>query len=53
MADFYKTPEENRTRAHIQMQEFIILLIRNLAQIPNGEENPRLHNHFLAALIKE
>ena len=53
MADFYKTPDENRTKAHLQMQEFIILLLRNLSQIPNDPENPRLHNHFLAALIKE
>jgi hypothetical protein len=53
MADFYKIPEEERIRVHIQMQEYIIMLLRNLAQIPNDPENPRLHNHFLAALIKE
>ena len=35
------------------MLEFIIQLLRNLAQIPNSEESPRLHNHFLAALLKE
>jgi hypothetical protein len=29
------------------------LLIRNLAQIPSGEADPNLHNHFLAALLKE
>lgn len=31
----------------------MILLIRNLAQIPSGESDPQLHNHFLAALLKE
>ena len=35
------------------MLQFIILLIRNLAQIPSGEADPNLHNHFLAALLKE
>lgn len=53
IADFYSTPEDKRLRAHYQMQEFIILLLRNLAQIPNSEKHPNLHNHFLAALIKE
>ncbi len=53
MADFYRTPEQERTRAHVQMQQFIILLLRNLAQIPNDKKRPNLHNHFLAAIIKE
>jgi hypothetical protein len=53
IADFYKTPEPERLRAHFQMLEFIIKLIRNLVQIPNSEKYPYLHNHFLAAFIKE
>jgi hypothetical protein len=36
IADFYKTPEEGRMRAHMQMLEFIILLLRNLVQISNS-----------------
>jgi hypothetical protein len=53
IADFYKTPEAERLRAHYQMMEFIIKLVRNLVQIPNSEKYPNLHNHFLAAFIKE
>ena len=33
--------------------EFIIVLVRNLVQIPNSEKFPHLHNHFLAAFVKE
>ena len=53
IADYYKTPEAERLRAHHQMIEFIILLIRNLVQIPNSSKHPNLHNHFLASFIKE
>lgn len=52
IADFYKTSEEERLRAHYQMMEFIIKLIRNLVQIQNNEKHPSLHNHFLAGFIK-
>lgn len=53
IADFYKTPEGERLRAHYQLMEFIIVLVRNLVQIPNSEKFPHLHNHFLAAFVKE
>lgn len=53
IADYYKTPEQNRLRPHMQMMEFIILLLRNLVQIPLSEKYPDLHNHLLAAFIKE
>jgi hypothetical protein len=53
IADYYKTPEAGRLRPHMQMMEFIVLLLRNLVQVPRSEQYPDLHSHFLAALIKE
>jgi len=53
ISDYYHIPVQNLLKVHMQMLEFMILLIRNLAQIPNDETDPNLHNHFLAALLKE
>jgi hypothetical protein len=33
ISDYVKTPLENRQKAHFQLMEFIIILIRNLLQI--------------------
>ena len=36
------------------MLEFIIVLIRNLLQVPDASnDNEALHNHFLTTLIRE
>jgi hypothetical protein len=54
IADYFKTEQASRQKAHYQMLEFIILLIRNLLQIPDSKtDNDSLHNHFLATLIRE
>ena len=54
ISDYYSIPKEDRKKAHIQMQEFIITLLRNIVQIPQkAEENPRLNNYFIAEMIKE
>ncbi len=52
IADYFKT--ETKQKAHYQMLEFIILLIRNLLQIPDSSsDGEALHNHFLTTLIRE
>ena len=54
IAEYFKTEPENRLKAHIQMVQFIILLLRNILQIPNDpNENSYLHEHFLILMIKE
>jgi hypothetical protein len=53
IADYFKTPKESRQKAHYQMLEYIILLIRNLLQIPDSKADKKaLHNHFLTTLIR-
>ena len=52
IADYFKT--ETKQKAHYQMLEFIILLIRNLLQIPDSTtDGEALHNHFLTTMIRE
>ena len=53
IADYYRTEEASRLKAHHQMMEFIILLIRNIAQIGGKDGNADLHSHFLTTFLKE
>lgn len=53
ISDYVKTEAEKRQKAHIQMMEFIIILIRNLLQIRTQEVgSDDVHSHFLLAMIK-
>ena len=52
IADYFKT--ETKQKAHYQMLEFIIVLTRNLLQIPDSTtDGEALHNHFLTTMIRE
>ena len=54
ISDYVKTPAEKRQKAHIQMMEFIIILLRNLLQFRTTTIGPdEIHSHFLVALLKE
>lgn len=54
ISDYVKTPAEKRQKAHIQMMEFIVLLLRNLLQYRTSGVGPdELHSHFLVAMLKE
>lgn len=54
ISDYVKTPVEKRQKAHVQIMEFIIILVRNLLQIKNEEAGSNdLHSHFLLAMVKE
>lgn len=54
ISDYVKTPVEKRQKAHVQMMEFIVILLRNLLQYRNSDMgSDELHSHFLVAMLKE
>lgn len=54
ISDYVKTPSEKLQKAHIQMMEFIIILLRNLLQFRSSDVgSDELHSHFLLAILKE
>ena len=54
ISDYVRTPIEKRQKAHIQMMDFIISLIRNLLQFRVSEApHDELHSHFLVGILKE